>query len=87
MEFESVDYFNTQTLKERWKCSKNSIYNYVKNGSIPFIRTPGGRILLFPADEIFEYESKQPPEIKKTNKVVRKKRKALSAPKKIWRAE
>ena len=87
MHFDDTKYFNTQTLKERWKCSKNSIYNYVRKDSIPYIRTPGGRIILFPIDGIIEYESKQLPETKTANKVFKANRKALSAPKKIWRAE
>ena len=87
MNLNGENYFNTQTLKERWQCSKNSIYNYVKNGSIPYIRTPGGRILLYPENKILEYELNQLKKFKYPHKDIRKNRKALSAPKKIWRAD
>lgn len=80
-------YFNTKTLKERWQCSKNSIYNYVRTKSIPFIRTPGGRILLFPVDEILEYETKQLPKNTKISNKTKKNRKVLSALQKEWRVE
>ena len=87
MNLDGTKYLDTKSLAERWNCCKNSIYNYVRNGSIPYIRTPGGRILIFPVIGIIEYESKQIPTTKKSNKAVRKHRKALSAPKKVWRAE
>ena len=80
-------FFNRNALMERWQCSSNSITNWVKNDSIPYIRTPGGRILLFPVDAILEYEQNQRKNGKEVNKKPRKKRRALSTPKKIWRVE
>lgn len=87
MNLNGENYFNTKTLKERWQCSKNSIYNYVRNSSIPYIRTPGGRILLFPVDEILEYEIKQLPKNIKIDNKTKKNRKAISALQKEWRVE
>ena len=87
MNLDGTKYLDTKSLAERWNCCKNSIYNYVKSGSIPYIRTPGGRILIFPLDGILDYESKQIPTTKKKCKVKDNLRKAFSAPKKIWRAE
>ena len=87
MNLDGKKYFNTKSLAEWWNCSKNSIYNYVRNGSIPFIRTPGGRIFNFPVDAIIEYESKQLPKNKKSKKAIKNHRKALSAHQKLWRAE
>lgn len=80
-------YFNTSALKERWKCSENSIYRWVKIGSIPYIRTPGGRVLLFPIDEIIQYEQNQLLSRKEIDKTPKKKGKALSAPQKQWRVD
>ena len=87
MRLKDKHYFDTKALKERWHCSTNSIYNWVSEGLIPYIRTPGGRTLLFPVDGILEYEQHQRSSRREVNKKPKKKRKALSAPKKIWGAE
>jgi hypothetical protein len=80
-------YFNTKALTERWLCSTNTIYNYVKKDSIPYIRTPGGRTLLFPVDAIFEYEQSLLSSRQYVNKKPKKKKKTLSAQNREWRAE
>jgi predicted site-specific integrase-resolvase len=82
-----VESYDTVALKTRWSCHENTIYNYVKQGLIPYFRTPGGRELRFPKDGIEEYEQNQILERKEVNKKTKQNRKVLSAPNKKWRAE
>jgi len=81
------EFFNTKELKERWPCSINSIYNWVKKGYIPYIRTPGGRTLLFPVDGILEFEQKQRTCRKEVKRQLKKNRIPLTTLKKEWRVE
>jgi len=81
------DFFNTKTLAKRWLCSIGTIRNYANGDLISHFKTPGGREFLFPKNAIYEYEQIQLQNKREVNKKPKKKRKALSAPKKIWRAE
>jgi hypothetical protein len=81
------DFFNTKTLAKRWHCSTGTIINYAKSDLISYFKTPGGREYRFPKDAIYEYEQCQSQNKGEVNKKPKKKRKALSTPKKIWRVE
>ncbi len=81
------DFFTTKTLAKRWLCHTNTIRNYANKDLILNFKTPGGRDFLFPKHAIYEYEQSQSQNRREVNKKPKKGRKALSAPKRIWRAE
>jgi hypothetical protein len=78
-------FFKTLELAERWGCCPGTIRN--KKDSLDWFKTPGGREYRFSKDSVFEYEQKQMQSRKEVSKKTKKKRKALSTPKKIWRVE
>jgi excisionase family DNA binding protein len=80
-------FLTVNELAERWRLHRNTILNYVNKGLLPFFKPMGGRIILIPLDAIEEYEQSQLQARKGVYQKHRKKRKALSAPIKIWRVE
>ena len=77
-------FITVNQLAERWLCHPNTIKNYVRKKLLPHFRTPGGRCILFPVDEIEEYEQSQNPNRKEAKK---KRGRTLSAQQNEWRAE
>jgi len=51
-------FYSRKELAERWRVHPNTIGNYQKQGLIPFVRLPGGKIAVYPRKEIERLERK-----------------------------
>ena len=80
-------FFNKIELMERWNCSRRTINNQVKKNAIPYFKPTGGRKVIFPLDEIIEYEQTYTIGKEKKKKKEQPKRKVLSVSNKTWRVD
>lgn len=51
-------YFTQKELAERWQVSAGTIINRRKEGRIPYFQIPGSNKVLYPVNELLDFEQK-----------------------------
>ena len=76
-------FFTIENLMERYDISRSTAKKLANDNILPHYR-PSPRKILFPQDEVIEYEEKH---IRKVKKKESPKRKVLSVPNRTWRID
>ncbi len=76
-------FFTIENLMERYDISRSTARKLANDNILPHYR-PSPRIILFPQDEVIDYEKRH---IRKEKKREQPKRKVLSVSNKTWRID